>query len=992
MKKLHMILMAFFAVIAMVSCTDEPDVVLPPRPTPPADDTTQNPDGGNGTGTPSEYPLISTDPAFVTEGMTEDVTIILNTAGTAADGFTGELYAHTGVLTTANTTTGDWKHVLSEWGENKPECKLEKVDTNLWHYIVKGGPHAHYGVPESEVITHLAFVFRSADSTLEVKDNGSDIFVEIAAEGLSVKIVSPQHGSIIEVGKECTVQVQQKSATKVTLYKNEEIVAESGDVTLAYTFTPATPEDIIFKAVATDGTNTIEDSVTVAALGSTENATRPAGLRNGVNVNGNEATFVLFAPGKQSVILLGDFNDYAPSNEAMMKRDGDYFWTTVSGLEEGVEYGYQYLVDGTVKVGDPYATKILDPWNDKWIDASVYPNLKAYPSEYTTDIVSVFELNPAEYTWTATSYERPAENSLAIYELLIRDFTEAGSIDAVTAKLDYLETLGINAIELMPIQEFDGNDSWGYNPCFYFAADKAYGTEEAYKRFIDECHKRGIAVIVDVVFNHATGQFTYAKMWWDSGANKTASNNPFFNVDAPHDWSVFHDFKHLYSETKNYFDDVLEFWLEEYNVDGFRFDLTKGFVQNPGNYDAGGYSAERIGILKHYAETIRAVDEDAYIIFEHFCDQGEETELYNSVGALCWNNNQQHGYMESVMGWYDGGTDDGNDSSTYWGVMGDLQNNNWSQDITLNYEGGVYVAQDIVFANANNEGCCFKIRKNRNWDTSYGVSDGSKKYDLGAAISLNGGANVMVNAQVGVKYDVYFDLNSMTVYVVADGQRPSQLARARAMYTRAGNQSSFADFKKGRVNNIETHDEERIAYKAVTSGQEYVKNDWAVISKRLQAAYAFHFLTPYPKMMWQFGELGYDFSINSNASGEVGSGDEYRTHRKPIRWDYLQDANRKAIYDALSKIISWRTDHQEYYGQDNLSVHTWNVSDANMGGKTLVMDRVIVVANFTNSQTTTTINVSNPGEWTNLLTGSKVQVGASHSITLAGSDYIVLVK
>jgi hypothetical protein len=145
-------------------------------------------------------------------------------------------------------------------------------------------------------------------------------------------------------------------------------------------------------------------------------------------------------------------------------------------------------------------------------------------------------------------------------------------------------------------------------------------------------------------------------------------------------------------------------------------------------------------------------------------------------------------------------------------------------------------------------------------------------------------------------------------------------------------------------------------------------------------------------MMWQFGELGYDFSINSNASGEVGSGDEYRTHRKPIRWDYLQDANRKAIYDALSKIISWRTDHQEYYGQDNLAVHTWNVSDANMGGKTLVMDRVIVVANFTNSQTTTTINVSNPGEWTNLLTGSKVQVGASHSITLAGSDYIVLVK
>ena len=374
---------------------------------------------------------------------------------------------------------------------------------------------------------------------------------------------------------------------------------------------------------------------------------------------------------------------------------------------------------------------------------------------------------------------------------------------------------------------------------------------------IDECHKRGIAVILDVVFNHATGQFPYAKMWWDSGKNKTASNNPFFNVDAPHNWSVFHDFNHTYAETVNYFDEVLEYWLEEYNIDGFRFDLTKGFVQNPGNYDAYGYSAQRIGILKHYAQTIRAVDEDAYVIFEHFCDQSEENELYNSVGALCWNNNQRNGYKQSVLG----------------------------------YTG-----------------------------------------------------------------------------------------------------SSFADFKKGRINNIETHDEERIAYKAITWGDS--KSNWAVISKRLQAAYAFHFLTPYPKMMWQFGELGYDVSINANDSGVVGSGDEYRTHRKPVRWEYFNDANRKALYDALSKIISWRTDNEEYYGQDNLSVHSWRTGDAEMSGKTLVMDKVIVVANFTNAEATTNVSVpsSITGQWKNLLTGESVEVGGTYSVTLAGSDYIVLVR
>ena len=837
MKKLHLLLMALFATI-MVGCggNDDP-IFFPPNPNPPAPTPTPE---------PSEYPLISTDPAFVTEAMTEDITIILNTAGTAADGFTGDLYAHTGVLTTESSSTGDWKHVLSEWGQNIPECKLERKEDNIWHYTIKGGVHAWYNVPETETVTHIAFVFRSADSKIEVKDNGADIFVELAKEGMSVKFLTPKHGDIYQVGDEITVQTQQQATTNVKLYKNDTAVAETGGATLSYTYTPTEAEDIIFKVVATDGKETIEESLAVAVLGETESAARPAGVKNGVTVNGSEATFVLFAPNKKSVVLLGDFNDYAPSNKYMMKRDGNYFWTTVTDLEEGVEYGYQYLVDGSIKIGDPYATKILDPWNDKWIDASVYPNLKAYPSAYTSDIVSVFEINPDEYQWAVTDFDRPAENSLAIYELLIRDFTEAGSIDAVTAKLDYLETLGVNAIELMPIQEFDGNDSWGYNPCFYFATDKAYGTDEAYKYFIDECHKRGIAVIVDVVFNHATGQHPYAKMWWDGSSNKTASSNPFFNVDAPHNWSVFHDFNHTYTETVKYFDEVLEYWLEEYNIDGFRFDLTKGFVQNPGNYDAGGYSAQRIGILKHYAETIRNVEEDAYIIFEHFCDQSEETELYNSVGALCWNNNQRNGYKQSVLG----------------------------------FTG-----------------------------------------------------------------------------------------------------SSFADFKKGRVNNIETHDEERIAYDAVSYAQSWAK-PWNVLTKRLQAVYAFHFLTPYPKMMWQFGELGYDVSIEENG----------RTGRKPVRWNYYEDANRKALYDAMSKIISWRTSHEDYYGQDNLTVHTWSVGDAQMGGKVLVMDKVIVVANFNNAQSTTTVNVPSAGEWTNLMTGEKVQLGSSHSFTLAGSDYIVLVK
>ena len=119
MKRLHSLLMMLFAVIVMVGCGEEPGFILPPNNNP------VNPNPPVGRDDPSALPLISTDPAFVTEAMTEDITIILNTKGTAANNFTGELYAHTGVLTSASKDNGDWKHVLSSWGQNIPECKLE---------------------------------------------------------------------------------------------------------------------------------------------------------------------------------------------------------------------------------------------------------------------------------------------------------------------------------------------------------------------------------------------------------------------------------------------------------------------------------------------------------------------------------------------------------------------------------------------------------------------------------------------------------------------------------------------------------------------------------------------------------------------------------------------------------------------------------------------------------------------------------------------------
>ena len=864
MKKLNLLMLMLCAMFVLASCgnDDRASNKVPGQQKP--DSGTEKPDNKD----PEEpagdeiYPLISTDPTFVTSNATTDVIVYINTTGTGLDGYTGAIYAHTGVLTAASTSTGDWKYVKYEWTVNNNSCKLTKVKDNIHKLVIKGGVRAFYGIPASENITHLAFVFRSADGSKEMKDNGNDIFVAISEPGLAVKFIAPTDRSILDLNQTYTVSLASIDATSLKLYQNEQLVATSDGKNIKHTFTTTACEDIVFKAEASNDTQTITEVISTTVLGTPQTEARPANAKDGVTLNGNNATIVLYAPGKQSVVLLGDFNDFAPSNKYMMKKDGDYFWYTIDGLTPNTEVAYQFLVDKTIKCGDPYGTMILDPWNDKYINETitVYPNLRPYPTGKTNDVVSVFSTTPATFNWTVTDFQRPKQNSLAIYELLFRDFTAQRSVKAALTKLDHIKALGINAIELMPIQEFDGNNSWGYNPCFYFAADKAYGTVEDYKTFIDECHKRGIAVILDIVINHATGLHPWMKMWCDSDG-QASNNNPFFNKVARHPFNVFHDFNHEYAKTREYFKQMLQYWLKEYNIDGYRFDLSKGLTQKNSGSNVGTwnqYDASRIAIIKDYADAIREVEPDAYIILEHLSDYAEEEELANYKGILLWRK-AMSAYSETVMGW-----------------------------------------------------------------------TGGSKSDFSGAVAF------------------------------------------------------------GRVGNIEDHDEERVAYKAIAYGQSYVKSDWGRISKHLQAAYALHFLSPYPKMMWQFGEMGYDISI--------GSDDGQKVEPKPVHWEYMNVAERKALYEAMCKCITFRTSHHDMYGFEGKPViQTWAVGDANMAAKTLVYSTasgsVIVMANFTNASSNATCNVPVQGTWKNLITNAAVELNsASYTTTIAPGDYVVLVK
>ena len=310
-------------------------------------------------------------------------------------------------------------------------------------------------------------------------------------------------------------------------------------------------------------------------------AARPAGSQLGINYNNDQSvTLVLEAPSKENVFVIGDFNDWSLDNNYLMSRDANYWWLTINGLDPDAEYRFQYLVDGDIKIADPYTTKVGSPFDDpQIIEENRYPGLKPYPATETSEAVGYLQINKPTFNWTDGDFQKPANKDLVIYELLIRDFTEIRTIEEVRERLDYLDSLGVNAIELMPVMEFEGNLSWGYNPFSMLAFDKFYGTESDFKTFVNEAHNRGIAIILDIALNHQFGRNSLARLYNEGLYGNPTADNPWFNTSAKHDFNVGYDMNHESTSTQAYVDRVVSFWLEEYHVDGYRYDLSKGFTQ-----------------------------------------------------------------------------------------------------------------------------------------------------------------------------------------------------------------------------------------------------------------------------------------------------------------------------------------------------------------------------------------------------------------------------
>lgn len=172
------------------------------------------------------------------------------------------------------------------------------------------------------------------------------------------------------------------------------------------------------------------------------------------------------------------------------------------------------------------------------------------------------------FSWSDSSWEGLALSSMVIYELHVGTFTPEGTFEAVIAKLDHLLELGVNAIEIMPISQFPGNRNWGYDGVYPYAAQHSYGGVQGLKRMVDACHNKGIAVILDVVYNHMGPEGNYL-----------AEFGPYFTDKYHTPWGSALNFDDQYSdEVRNFFIENALMWLEEFHIDGLRLDAVHEII------------------------------------------------------------------------------------------------------------------------------------------------------------------------------------------------------------------------------------------------------------------------------------------------------------------------------------------------------------------------------------------------------------------------------
>ena len=613
---------------------------------------------------------ISTTPS--TFEANQSVTINFNKTGTALASYTGVIYAHIGV-----TVNGvDWQNVKGSWGNNTTQPALTQTGTSTYTLTISPDLYTYFNVPTTSSITKICVVFRNATGSAQ---NNQGTFINVGAFQASLTAPTSNSTTILTTGQSLPITASNTGGTaNYTLLANGVFLNAATGATYSYTATNIT-SNTFYELQVTLGSVTFTYKFYAIVDPITQSLAMPSNLEDGINynpTNPSKATLVLTAPGKDFIYVAGSFNSWQPNTSYAMKLDPTTgkFWLELTGLTSGTQYTYQYwVVDNTptsgspklVRTADPYSTLVLSSFDDPYISASSYPNLPAFPSESGQNReVTVLQTGQTPYNWQVTNFTKPEKDNLVVYEVLIRDFDANRNIQDLINRIDYFKNLKINAIELMPIMEYEGNESWGYNTVFHMALDKYYGTKNKMKEFIDLCHQNGIAVILDLALNHAFGRNPMVRMWMKDadgdGWGDPAADNPYFNEFAKHSYSVGSDFNHSSSYTKYYTKRVIKQWIQEFKIDGFRWDLTKGFTQAcaSGN-DActNSYQQDRVDVLKDYLDYSWLLDPYHYAIFEHLGIDSEEQQWANyrigetpSKGAMMWAE-MTTAYSQLLMGY-----------------------------------------------------------------------------------------------------------------------------------------------------------------------------------------------------------------------------------------------------------------------------------------------------------------------------------------------------
>ena len=323
--------------------------------------------------------------------------------------------------------------------------------------------------------------------------------------------------------------------------------------------------------------------------------------------------FRVWAPHADAVYVKGSFNDWS-SDAHPMEREGEGYW---------------YADIASAAIGDEYRYRILN--GDKEL-----LRLDPYARQVTSSVGNAVVYDP-HFDWEGDDFHLPPVNELVIYEMHLGTFHDkedgkSDKFEEALQKLDHLQRLGVNVMEVMPLAQFAGELSWGYNPSCVFAVETNYGGPAGFKRFVKAAHQAGLAVILDVVYNHFGP--SDLDLWQFDGWSENGLGGIYFYNDwhAETPWgSTRPDYGR--KEVRQFIRDNALMWLEEYHVDGLRLDMTLFMRNVRGDGDPGGDLPDGLSLVQWINREVRQRYPGRITIAEDLQNDDRMTKPVDQAGA-----------------------------------------------------------------------------------------------------------------------------------------------------------------------------------------------------------------------------------------------------------------------------------------------------------------------------------------------------------------------